>query len=123
MKTSVKLFLLIISLAFCSITGHAKAPSFSNFNTQLESIQKKTEKSSISSVNYLNNNTDFERIVTYTQTVTPQVHPIDFGDAHLFLNYSEHVTQLQHTKYLQHLRNTFLSFLTTDMIYPFHTFW
>lgn len=123
MKNSVKLFLLIISLAFCSIAGHADAPSFSNFEAQFESIQKNTEKSSISSVNLLYNNTDFERVVSYNQNTPPQVRSNDFGDAHLFLKVSTHTTQLETTKYLQHLRNTFLSFLSTDIIYPFHAFW
>lgn len=123
MKTSVKLFLLIISLAFCSITGHANAPSFSNFETLFETIQKKTEKASVSPVNLLYNNTDFERVVSYNQNTPPQVRCNDFGDAHLFLNASTYTTQLETTKYLQHLKNTFLSFLSTDIIYPFHAFW
>ncbi len=123
MKHKTTSTLLNLLLGLCFIAAYPVTESEFHSDTYFDVLKDNTEQSSVKSVSYIHADGNSERIHTQHQnTFTPQFLK-KYSDADIKLNISKFQTLIKQNKYLQYLRNLFLNFLSTDIIFPFHTFW
>lgn len=123
MKNNITSTILNLLLGFCFLVAYPNSDSSLNTKIHFDVLKSTTENSNVKSVSYLHANDYSERIVTHNQnTFTPQYFK-KHSDADIKSNISKHETLVRRNKYFQYSRNLFLNFLSTDIIFPFHTFW
>jgi hypothetical protein len=122
-KHNITSTLLNLLLGFCFFAAYPITVSEFNSDTFFDVIHSSTEQSSVKSVNYLHINGNSERIITHHQNTFSPQYLKKHSDVDIKLNISKHQTLIKRNKFLQYSRHLFLDFLSTDIIFPFHTFW
>lgn len=123
MKQKLTFTLLHLLLGFCFFTAYPSTSIELNSDVSFEISDTDTEQSSVKSVSYLHSNGYSERVVTnYHNSFSPQYFKKHSDDDNKSI-ISKHQTLIKCSKYLQFLRHLILNFLSTDIIFPHHTFW
>ncbi len=123
MKQKLTFSLLHLLLGFCFFTAYPSTSTELNSDVSFEVFDINTEQSSVKSVSNLHSNGYSERIVThYHNTFSPQFLK-KHSDDDIKSIISKHQTLIKRSKYQQYSRGLILNFLSTDIIFPHHTFW
>lgn len=122
MKFNLTSFLTLV-LGFCFFAAYPNTDVILTTQTHFEVSQSDTEDSSVKTVSYVHANDSFERIFTPDQNTITPVPLKKLTDADVKANISKHQTLIELNRSHQYSKQLILSFLTTDIIFPFHTFW
>ena len=123
MKIKLTSFLTLL-LGFCFFAAY---PSANDVNlipeTHFEVSHDDVNDSSLKPVSYLHTNDSLDRIFTNNQNIYTPVVLKKLTDANTKANINKHQTVVEFNKSHQYETHLILSFLTTDIIFPFHNFW
>ncbi|MFD2914672.1 hypothetical protein [Psychroserpens luteus] len=122
MKIKLTSFITLV-LGFCFFAAYPNTDVSLTNETYFEVSENDLEDSSVKPVSYVHANDSFERIFTNNQNTFSPTCLKKLTDADTKASISKHETLIKRNRFLQYSRNLFLSFLTTDIIFPFHTFW
>ena len=123
MKQKLTFTLLYLLLGFCFFTAYPSTTIELTSDVVFEICDTNSEQSSVKSVSNLHANGYSERVIThYHNTFSPQ-YLKKHSDDDIKSVISKHQTLIKRSKYQQYSRNLILNFLSTDIIFPHHTFW
>ncbi|MDG5491238.1 hypothetical protein [Psychroserpens sp. SPM9] len=114
---------LTFVFASCFFTAYPSNTISLNETSHFEVSKHTIEHSSVKPTSYLHTNDSFERIASHVQHIVTPVYAKELNDADIKSYINKHQTLIKRNKYKQYSRQLFLSFLSTDIIFPFHTFW
>ena len=107
----------------CFLVAYPNTIVDQHSDTHFDVIKSDSVNSSVKAISYIHVNDYSERIVTHNQNTFTSEFLKKRSDAATKSNISKYQTSIKRIKYLQYSRNLHLKYLSTDIIFPFHTFW
>ncbi|MEM5565183.1 hypothetical protein WNY78_08705 [Psychroserpens sp. AS72] len=115
--------ILTLVLGLCFFAAYPNTDVSLTTETHFEVSQSDTDDSSVTPVDYIHANDSFERILTRNLNTFSPTCLKKLTDADTKANISKHQTIIELNRFHQYARHLNLSYFTTDIIFPFHTFW